>query len=73
MSKSRPKYSPGDLLDTTVAPTLILHVNPFCQNVGWSYDVLKAGTVYNKVNQGNIDFSIKAQNVSMRRYWYDDI
>ena len=73
MTKRKPKYSQGDLLDTAVAPTLILGVNPFCPNVGWSYNVLKAGQVYEKINQGNIEFSVRSQRNSRKKYWYDEV
>ena len=66
MSRIGPKYSEGDLLDTPVAPTLVLCVNPFCPVTGWSYNVLKAGEVYDKISQGNIEFSVLAYQSSKK-------
>ena len=73
MRKRKPKYNEGDLLQTPVAPTLVLRVNPFCPIVGWSYNVLKAGEVYDKVSQGNIEFSVRAERNSRKKYWYDEV
>ncbi len=73
MRKRKPKYNEGDLLQTPVAPTLVLRVNPFCSIVGWSYNVLKAGEVYDKVSQGNIEFSVRAERNSRKKYWYDEV
>ena len=73
MRKRKPKYKEGDLLQTPVAPTLVLRVNPFCPIVGWSYNVLKAGEVYDKVSQGNIEFSVDAERNSRKKYWYDEV
>ena len=72
MRKRKPKYNEGDLLQTPVAPTLVLRVNPFCPIAGWSYNVLKAGEVYDKVSQGNIEFSLLAERNSRKKYWYDE-
>jgi hypothetical protein len=72
VSERKPKYKEGDLLETQAAPTLVLRVNPFCPITGWSYDVLKAGEVYDKVSQGNIDYSINAAG-RRKKYWYDEV
>ena len=74
MKPKDPLYREGDLVETSRHPTLILKVKEFNPGLGWTYDVLRDGVLYENVIQGNIAWGGSAVpwDRDLDSYWYDE-